>query len=92
LEEFPSFLLKNDELSFFIEELIGVNIGTSDEEMLVDIGSSLPHLNKKGTKIILLKIINFLHGLILICLVYILLLLCIIYHLIKEPSLLNKNQ
>lgn len=42
LEELPSILQNKDELNFSTKYLVNVNIGTSDQERLIDIGATLP--------------------------------------------------
>jgi len=42
LEELPSLLQKKEYLTFTKEELININIGTSDDERLIQIGAVIP--------------------------------------------------
>jgi len=82
LEELPSLLQKkNDELTFLTEELVNINIGTTDEKRLVQIGEALPTPQHERYKNKFIEHHKFFLGLIMICLVCIFHLLCIIYHL-----------
>lgn len=41
LEELPSLLKRKDESTIFVKELLDVNIGTSDQEILIKVRDAL---------------------------------------------------